>query len=389
VSQGSRLADADVRRLFSEAMGEIYNDDFPVLSYVGFQTIMGHHKNDAYDPIACLHASRDMDAPLHHYHISCSDGSAEDIATKDRGDSSLLEPEHRPNCYAAAVRQGVRALELRCFEERVNSASSITDLYVGSSKDRQRVNFKGTASLPHLCMNLIFSYLLIPETLIAISAVAFTTDSTPLILMLEIACSLAQQKRASKLLKKIFRSALVTPAEIGDTLPSPSDLCNKVVLFLTHRKKDITTAYRLDRTLDRLETAPSFDSPDPSALKTQRSLEWSPSTDVMQNDPDWDAEFALRAPLDTISASQYATTPPRVTYIAVDVESGKLNGSLDNLPEDHLHSCQPIHSSLMSLCNYSRGLQINSHSLSSLLERFAEDPSSEDALIAFNRKRMR
>lgn len=138
-------------------MGEIYNDDFPVLSYVGFQTIMGHHKNDAYDPIACLHASRDMDAPLHHYHISCSDGSAEDIATKERGDSSLLEPEHRPNCYAAAVRQGVRALELRCFEERVNSASSITDLYVGSSKDRQRVNFKGTTSLPDLCMNLILS----------------------------------------------------------------------------------------------------------------------------------------------------------------------------------------------------------------------------------------
>lgn len=123
-------------------MGEMHQVDFPVLSYNGFINIMTHLKNDGYDPVLCTHHTRDMCYPLQHYFISCSDGVDMDIPKKEIKSNSLLEDSHRPNCYANAINNGCRALELRCYEAKVASNNRV-DVFVGSRKVTTRITFKG------------------------------------------------------------------------------------------------------------------------------------------------------------------------------------------------------------------------------------------------------
>ena len=147
-SQGRDLTEMEARALVAEEMGEMYQGDFPVLSYNGFINIMTHVKNDGYDPVLCLPHARDMCYLLQHYFISCSDGLDIDVPKKEVKSNSLLEDSHRPNCYANAINSGSRALELRCYEARVSPSSNNIDVFVGRRKLNSRVTFKGLLPFP-------------------------------------------------------------------------------------------------------------------------------------------------------------------------------------------------------------------------------------------------
>lgn len=121
----------------------MHQEDFPVLSYNGFVNIMTHIKNDAYDPVLCLPYARDMNYPLQHYFISSSDGVDKEIPKKELKSNSLLEDNYRPNCYANALNNGCRALELRCYEACISPSSDTIDVFVGSRKVTTKVTFKG------------------------------------------------------------------------------------------------------------------------------------------------------------------------------------------------------------------------------------------------------
>lgn len=206
-----------------EGMGELYDEHFPVLSYYGFMNIMTHPKNDAYDPVKCQLTSKDLSYPLHCYHVATTDGATyiDVISTSENNQDVLASmsilPVDRPtgNPYVDAVRQGVRCLELRCYEDR--DSRDNMDIYLGKSKER-KIRLK--------------------DTLSEIAAVVFHVSPFPLIILLEMHLSLPQQKRAAKLLHTTFGKHIYTPSESTmPTLPSPMQLKRRVLIFLTNRHK--------------------------------------------------------------------------------------------------------------------------------------------------------
>jgi hypothetical protein len=153
MSQGRVLTDFEANQMIAEGMGEMHQEDFPVLSYVGFQTIMTHAKNDGYDPLACIQSGKDLSHPLQHYFISSSDGAAVDMPVKESNPQSLLEGDLRPNPYVTALQMGCRALELRVFEEKINPQGEQTDIYVGNPRLPDRVTFKGNKDIYVFCFS--------------------------------------------------------------------------------------------------------------------------------------------------------------------------------------------------------------------------------------------
>jgi hypothetical protein len=387
-------------------MGEMHQEDFPILSFNGFVSIMTHYKNDVYDPVSCIHSARSMCHPLQHYYISSSDGAAVDLPNQEFYRSHSLD-EERPNPYVTALHNGCRALELRCFEEAINpQGGEQTDLYVGNPRSKDRVTFK--------------------ETLLHIHRVAFTSSHFPLILLMEISCNIPQQKRAAKLLYKLFGNAIFKPSEVHNKLlPSPLDLKNRVLIFLIHRKRDIHTAYRVNKDLERMDTAMTTTvSEGFGANNSFLSMKSSQSFDTerrknrvgaggagggrgniiqqinesfdfveehVEEDYDSESEYGLDPPINSVAANnQSHSRVPRSNYLALDPEAGAAmdkNGTLDKSQMELIQKCDVIHSSLMSLCHYSRGLRIGSHPLRDMLARLADDPQAEEALVSFNLKR--
>jgi hypothetical protein len=403
LSQHRVLSDDEAKKMIAEGMGEMHQEDFPVLSFNGFVSIMTHYKNDAYDPISCVHSSKSMTHPLQHYYISSSDGAAVDIPNQEYYQSICLE-ENRSNSYVIALQSGCRALELRCFEEAINPQGEQTDLFVGNPRNKERVTFK--------------------ETMLHIHRVAFSTTHFPLILLMEVACSVSQQKRAGKLLVKLFGNAIFTPAETQTKLlPSPLELKNRVLIFLIHRKRDIHTAYRVAaREIDRSNTAGSISTSQRGghgnghggvgisgandsfmSMKSNQSFDpdrkphrpiiqqISESFDYVEedvNDYDSESEYGLDPPVNSVSPKHRSHSKvPRSHYLALDQEAMGKNGTLDKSQMELIQKCDVIHSSLMRLCHYSRGLRVGSHPLRDMLARLSDDPQAEESLINFNLKR--
>ncbi|CAE7743186.1 Plcl2, partial [Symbiodinium microadriaticum] len=59
LSQGRVLTNEEANLMMAEGMGEMHQPDFPVLSYVGFQNIMSHAKNDAFNPVSTMMSMKD------------------------------------------------------------------------------------------------------------------------------------------------------------------------------------------------------------------------------------------------------------------------------------------------------------------------------------------
>jgi hypothetical protein len=263
-------------------------------------------------------------------------------------------------------------------------------------------------------LNCLLLYLLFVETILHLHRVAFAFTQYPLIILLEVSCGLPQQKRAAKLLRKVFGDAIYTPSEVQSLLlPSPNTLRNRVIIFLTHRKKDIHTAYRVSHAYERVNTAAtittklsmqsmglddSFSSrPQAEFLSPDNSDLLDDLGEAVQEVGDEEVEFSysdeemygMNAPLSTVQGNNKFSTRGGIStaYAMVDPEASRRDGSLDQSQIDLLHNCQAVHSTLMRLCHYSKGLRIGSHGLGEMLARITEYPSAEEALVRFNGKR--
>lgn len=386
------MSEIEAKSLIAEGMGEMHQPEFPVLSYNGFINIMTHVKNDGYDPVLTLHHGRDMNYPLQHYFISCSDGVDLDVPKKEVKSNSLLEDTHRPNCYANAINSGCRALELRCYESRVTPTSDDVDVFVGSRKVTTRITFKG--KLRHISFSLIST----TETIIHIQRTAFLHTQYPLILMLEVSCGIYQQRRIANILKKVFGDQIFTPLEAkSKLLPSPADLKNRVVVFLSHRKKDIESAYKIhDEKPIRGVTGSSnyelgkFSSSTLTIGGQGKTDHQNWFNDVnYHSDADSDGsdhDFALSKPLNTVrQQNTLKTLDSGPKYYVVDPEVSP--GS--SFPKIDQNDGGAIDASLMRLCHYSKGHKLSTHNLKVFLQKLDDDPDAEDAMIQYNMTKFR
>lgn len=384
LSQGRVLTNDECVQVIAEGMGEMHQPDFPVLSYVGFMNIMCHSKNDAYNPVSLLLSGRDMGHPLQHYHIATSDGASLAIRER-REDEEDGAATDRPNPYATAILAGCRALELRCYEERINPKGLDTDLYVGRDRGEFRNAFK--------------------ETLLHIHRVAFKLSPFPLIMLLEINADLPQQKRAAKLLKKVFGDAIYTPAELqGSLFPSPNELRNRVIIFLTHRKRDIHGAYRVDNRHNSSVASLPVGDLGSFMHNTSRTTSNAGEEDFGEDvklldddvvDYDDDDNEEGKGEMDALGngpilSINTAPSPSRRDYRMIDPESKlKQGGTMEQSAVDLLGKSQGVYPSLMRLCHYSHAVRIGSHSIRDMLAKLGENPDAESALIKFNMKRFR
>ena len=105
--QGERLTEKEGRDLVNAAMTNVFHGQAPVVSYVGFVTIMSQRQNDAYDPAKCQHY-QDMTQPLSHYYISSSHN------TYLEGDQ--LTSNSSVNRYIDDLCKNCRCVELDCWD---------------------------------------------------------------------------------------------------------------------------------------------------------------------------------------------------------------------------------------------------------------------------------
>lgn len=233
--------------------------------------------------------------------------------------------------------------------------------------------------------------------------------------MLEISCGIQQQKRISVMLRKVFGDNIFTPQEAkSKLLPSPNDLRNRVIIFLTHRKKDIDTAYKLSdksttpnvvnplTSLDLKNRKNSIESINHGDKKRRESNASTVTTDsklnvttLSNNLTNWmndlsdvdsdnsDNEFSVDKPLTTIRQNtknstilptsrenQYHLVDPEITSIGIKGPDNNEDGAID--------------SSLMRLCHYSKGHRLSTHSLKQFIEKIDHNPEAEESMINFN-----
>lgn len=232
--------------------------------------------------------------------------------------------------------------------------------------------------------------------------------------MLEISCGIYQQKRISAMLKKVFGDNIFTPQEAKSKLfPSPNDLRNRVIIFLTHRKRDIETAYKIDDNIminpltlsdlknrknsiesnngdkKRKESNASIGTIDSKINITTSSNNFLSLMNEMQDLSDFDSdqsdnEFSVDKPLNTIrqhtKTLNLLSTSKDNQYHLVDPEVNSTNNKgLDNNEDG------AIDSSLMRLCHYSKGHTLSTYSLKYFIEKIGNNPEAEEEMINFNR----
>ncbi|CAF0752431.1 unnamed protein product [Adineta steineri] len=148
---------------------------------------------------------QEMDHPLNHYFIASSHNTFL-LADQLKGPSSV-------DGFIHALMRGCRCLELHCFD----------------GVDGQPLIHNGTLT----------SRIPLNEALEAINNYAFETSSYPLILCIELQCSVSQQERVAQLFidifgDKIFLDHLTTDINTLSNeyrpLPTPNDLRGKIII---------------------------------------------------------------------------------------------------------------------------------------------------------------
>jgi hypothetical protein len=226
--------------------------------------------------------------------------------------------------------------------------------------------------------------------MIHIQRVAFLHTQFPLLLMLEVSCGIYQQRRIVNILRKVFGDTIFTPIEAkAKLLPSPSELRGRVVIFLSHRKRQITSAYRLH---DEQAATPLRDEDTRLKYSTQVSGEGGDegswfngmkySSDLDSDGSDGD-QFSISTPLRTMRETPLKADPSG-GYRVVDPEIAS-NGRRG--PDDNEEGA--IDASLMRLCHYSKSHQLATRDLKSLLQTVDRNPEAVADLILSNMTRFR
>ncbi|UJR28305.1 hypothetical protein I4U23_009550 [Adineta vaga] len=149
--------------------------------------------------------SQEMNHPLNHYFIASSHNTFL-LADQLKGPSSV-------DGFIHALMRGCRCLELHCFD----GADGQPSVHNGTLTTRIPIN----------------------EVLEAINSYAFETSSYPLILSIELQCTVSQQQRLAQLLIEIFGDKIFFDHLLPDVnsisneyrpLPSPNDLRGKIII---------------------------------------------------------------------------------------------------------------------------------------------------------------
>ncbi|CAF0929758.1 unnamed protein product [Rotaria sordida] len=165
----------------------------------------------------------EMDHPLSHYFIASSHNTFL-LTDQLKGPSSVDGVIH-------ALRRGCRCLEVHCFD----------------GPDGQPLIHNGTLT----------SRIPLSEVLQVIENYGFEKTNYPLILCMEIQCSINQQERVAQLLIEIFGEkilfdhlSLSVNMDINSNkyrpLPSPNDLCGKIIIKSKKLPPDFTNEINRD-----------------------------------------------------------------------------------------------------------------------------------------------
>lgn len=190
------------------------------MTFQAFFCLFTAYENSAFD-YSRLNIYHDMSHPLSHYFIHSSDHS------------NLISNANSPQDYLLSYQKdlenGCKAIEIHCWD---GEKYPIVASYINPSDSLSLSKYE----LP------------LEKVLETIKEFAFITSPYPLILLIENHCSLKMQEIIAYYLLAAFGEILVPANEIAygsdDTeryLPSPTDLCGKVILILSDQKHKYST----------------------------------------------------------------------------------------------------------------------------------------------------
>ncbi|CAF1682214.1 unnamed protein product [Rotaria magnacalcarata] len=172
----------------------------------GFMNFLLSPECDIFNP-ANASVYQDMDQSLNHYFIASSHNTFL-LADQLKGPSSV-------DGFIHALRRGCRCLDLHCFD--------------------------GSDGQPSIHNGTLTSHIPLSEVLDVINYHAFEKTDYPLILCIEIQCSISQQELVAQLLvekfgEKLFLHYILLTKDINTnsdknrSLPSPNDLRGKIII---------------------------------------------------------------------------------------------------------------------------------------------------------------
>ncbi|CAG8442543.1 1671_t:CDS:10 [Ambispora leptoticha] len=192
-NQDINLAEEDYGYVYQKFL----DNDRKAMTLEGFTSFLMSSDN----PVFCSEHSKlfqDMTQPLSHYFIDSSHNTYL-LGYQLKGESSI-------EGYIRVLQRGCRCVEIDCWDG--TDGPIVTHGHTLTSK----ISFQDTIS--------------------AIRSYAFKASPYPLILSLEIHCSLEQQTKMAQILRETLGGFLVTEAlsEHEKALPSPADLLYKILI---------------------------------------------------------------------------------------------------------------------------------------------------------------